>query len=310
MRIIVMGYIIRGPLGGMCFHYLQYLIGLKNLGHKVFYIEDSDNYPSCYDPLKFETSTDPSYGLNFIKDLFAKYGLHNDWAYYDEHRNQWHGQSFNDVERICKTADMLINISNVAAYRDWWAKIPLRILIDTDPAFTQIRHIEEKQAGDIAKVHTHHFSFGENFGKPDCRIPDDGLDWKPTRQPVVMDLWSNTTQRPNSRWTTVMQWDSYKSKTYNGQVYGMKSKSFEKYISVPSIRNEQFELALGGESAPRDLLTTNGWQLSDPLTVALSAADFKSYIDESKGEFSIAKHGYVISNSGWFSERTANYLAS
>jgi hypothetical protein len=37
---------------------------------------------------------------------------------------------------------------------------------------------------------------------------------------------------------------------------------------------------------------------------------YRAYLQASKGEFSVAKQGYVVAESGWFSERSACYLAS
>ncbi len=310
MRIVVLGYIIRGPLGGLCWHYLQYVLGLRQLGHQVLFLEDSDNYPGCYDPEIFETTTDPAYGINFITALFKNHQLENSWAYYDEHTNCWFGMDKNKVMDFCRTAEMVINISNVNPLRDWWAKIPARILIDTDPAFTQIRHIENERYRNIAKNHTHYFSFGENFGKEGCSIPDDGFNWKPTRQPVFLDAWKITEPQVGANWTTVMQWDSYKTRPYNGIIYGMKSASFDAYFDLPKKVEEGFELAVGGDTTPLEKLENAGWKIVNPLSATLTAESFQQYLQQSKGEFSVAKHGYVISNSGWFSERSAGYLAS
>ncbi len=310
MRIVVLGYIVRGPLGGLCWHYLQYMIGFRQLGHEVLFLEDSDDYPGCYDPSINETGTDPSYGIEFIRNLFNKYDLQNNWAYYDQHCDQWFGLSKTRVAEFCKTADMVLNISNVNPLREWWMQIPTRILLDTDPAFTQIRHIEEERYRKIAEHHTHFFSFGENIGKPGCSIPDDGFKWKATRQPITLDLWEVADPNPSGYWTTVMQWDSYKPRQFNGTSFGMKSGSFSEYIDLPKKTEEKFQLALGAATAPIDKLKNAGWQLTDPLAVTLNSETFQRYLRESKGEFSVAKQGYVISNSGWFSERSAGYLAS
>ncbi len=310
MRIVVLGYIVRGPLGGLCWHYLQYMIGFRQLGHEVLFLEDSDNYPGCYDPSIHETGTDPSYGIEFITNLFKKYELQKNWAYYDEHRDRWFGLPKNKVEEFCKTSDIVLNISNVNPLREWWMQIPTRILLDTDPAFTQIRHIGEDRYHDIAMHHTHFFSFGENIGKEGCSIPDDGFKWKPTRQPVNLGLWKNSGANSLGYWTTVMQWDSYKPGKFNGMSFGMKSASFSEYIELPKMIGDKFQLAIGAATAPLDKLINAGWQLVDPLVVTLNDATFQQYIQASKGEFSVAKQGYVVSNSGWFSERSAGYLAS
>lgn len=107
-----------------------------------------------------------------------------------------------------------------------------------------------------------------------------------------------------------MQWDSYKTRTYSGREFGMKSASFDAYFSLPQKVTNSFELAIGSATTPKEKLVASGWQLTDPLAVTLTPATYQQYIRQSKGEWSVAKQGYVDSNSGWFSERTTSYLAS
>jgi hypothetical protein len=286
------------------------MIGLHLMGHEVLFLEDSEDYPSCYNPEKNEISSDPSYGLNFIKQIFEKHGMSGQWAYYNAHNNQWYGLSQKLVSDYCRTADVLLNISGVNPLRTIVVQIPKRVLIDTDPVFTQIRHLTEKDSLITAIHHTHFFSFGENFGKKFCTIPDDGFKWLPTRQPVVLREWKTTEAKIHSPWTTIMQWDSYKIRKYEGILYGMKSQSFRPYFNLPQSTKEIFELAIGSATAPKEKLLLNGWQLKDPLIITKSTESYQAYINESKAEWSIAKQGYVISKSGWFSERSACYLAS
>ena len=172
------------------------------------------------------------------------------------------------------------------------------------------RSLSEPAAYTLATQHNHFFTFGENFGLPECSIPDDGFQWRATRQPVVLDLWPQSPGNSSQPWTTVMQWDSYRVREWNQIQYGMKSASFEPYLDLPQQSVEHFELALGSASAPREQLSALGWQLLDPLSVSRSPGDYQSFIAQSKGEWSIAKQGYVASCSGWFSERSAAYLAS
>lgn len=310
MKILILGYIVRGPLGGMAWHHLQYVIGLKNMGHQVLFLEDSDCFASCYNPIMYEVTTDPSYGLQFCKHLFTKYNLQYNWSYYDEHTNSWFGLSKRAVETFCNKADVVLNLSGINPIREWWSNIPARFYIDTDPAFTQIKHLTNNGTLEAAKGHTHFSTFGENFGKAICSVPYDGFDWKPTRQPVVLSKWNISQPKTNCRWTTVMQWDSYKSLVYKGSVYGMKSAEFDAYIDLPSKVQDNFELALGSQSAPKQKLEAAGWKITDPLAVTLTTETYQQFISNSKGEWSVAKQGYVVTNSGWFSERSAVYMAS
>ena len=310
MRIVIVGYIVRGPMGGLVWHHLQYVVGLQQMGHQVLFLEDSDDFAGCYNPETFETSIDPQYGLKFIKNIFDCHNLHDNWAYYDAHTNRWYGQSKKAVLSFCNKADVVINLSGVNPLRDWWTTVPIRILVDTDPAFTQIKHLTDDNAMNRAKAHTHFATFGENFGKKTCTVPDDGFPWQPTRQPLCTKLWKVSEEHSQANWTTVMQWDSYKQGDYAGNVYGMKSLSFKPFISLPILIGEKLELALGSPNAPREELKKEGWKISDPLAATRSPQAFQNYIANSKGEWSVAKHGYVITRSGWFSERTLNYMAS
>lgn len=311
MQILVLGYIVRGPLGGLVWHHFQYVLGLKQMGHEVLFLEDSDDFAGCYNPDTFETTDNPKYGLAFIHDLFATYEMKSQWAYYDAHTGKWYGNTRKMVTDFCAKAEVVLNLSGVNPLRDWWTNIPCRILVDTDPAFTQIKHLSDEHAMNRAKAHTHFATYGENFGKEACKIPDDGFPWQPTRQPVCLNLWNMSPSKSDGNWTTVMQWDSYKTGEYKGALYGMKSLSFEPYISLPKYcLSEKLELALGSANAPKAALEKEGWKISNPLEVTRTPAVFQKYIESSKGEWSIAKHGYVITKSGWFSERTLNYMAS
>jgi hypothetical protein len=310
LKIVILGYIVRGPLGGLVWHHLQYVLGLHLLGHEVLFLEDGEDYESCYDPLKNIMTSDPSYGVRFIKNIFNKTNLKDKWAYYDAHTHNWLGKTKLEVEHFCKSADIVLNISGVNPVRDWWINIPIRVFIDTDPAFVQIRHIKNKEAKQLTQAHNVFFSFGENIGQPNCLIPQDGFKWQPTRQPIVLNIWPIINGSATAPWSTVMQWDSYKSEQYEDQIFGMKSMSFEQFFDLPASTEGVLQLAIGSSTAPKHKLKKRGWQIQNSLKVTKTPWTYQSFIQKSKGEWSIAKHGYVVSNSGWFSERSAAYLAS
>ena len=305
MRIIVLGYIIRGPIGGMAWHHLQYVLGLTRLGHDVYFFEDSDDYASCYDPTTNSMEVDPSYGIAFASQIFNAIGLSEKWTYYDAHSQNWSGPAAGRALEICTSADLLLNISGVNPLRDWFERVPVRVLIDTDPVFLQIRHLQNAQARQMAARHTAFLSFGENIGGI-ASLPDDGFPWAPTRQPIVIDCWPVTAGTKEGKFTTVMQWESYPPAQYEGRVFGMKSMSFGPYQDLPQRAAATFELAIG--NPPRELARL-GWSIRNPLEVTKDPWTYQSFIMQSKAEFSVAKHGYVVSRSGWFSERSASYLA-
>lgn len=175
LRIVVLGYVVRGPLGGMAWHHLQYALGLAQLGHDVYFVEDSDDYPACYDPSRHITDTDPTYGLRFAANTFARVGLGDHWAYFDAHASRWYGPCAERILGVCATADLVLNVSGVNPLRPWLADTAVRILIDTDPVFTQIRHLADPAARSQSQKHTAFFSFGENIENSISSIPRDGF---------------------------------------------------------------------------------------------------------------------------------------
>jgi hypothetical protein len=310
LRVAVLGYIVRGPIGGMAWHHLQYVLGLARLGHDVRFIEDSDDYPSCYDPERGVVDENPAYGLRFASAAFTRLDLGAHWAYHDAHAGRWHGPAADSIRAWLPRADLLLNVSGVNPLRPWLLDVPVRVLIDTDPAFTQIRHLTDPAARVAAESHTAFFTFGENIPSGRSSVPDDGFPWQATRQPVVLEAWPVAPAPQEGRFTTVMQWDSYPVREYGDRRYGMKSESFDPYFDMPERCGRMFELAVGGAAAPRAALRARGWHLRDPLEVTRDPWTYQEYIRGSRAEFGVAKHGYVAGRTGWFSERSACYLAS
>ena len=306
----MLGYVVRGPLAGFAWHHLQYVLGLAALGHEVFFFEDSGDYAACYDPVRQVTDEDPTYGLNFTAKCFARFGLGDMWSFHDAHNGKWYGPVADTAVSLGRSADLVLNVSGVNPIREWCMDVPKRILVDTDPVFTQIRNLTNAEDRALAEQHTDFFTFGEKFADADCEMPQDGYHWQPTRQPIFLPAWPVTGGNAHGAYTTVMQWDSYSHRDYGDRHYGMKSESFAPYMEVPRLSGEDLELALGSANAPRDTLSSAGWLLRNPLEVTSDPWRYQEYIASSKGEFGVAKHGYVVSRSGWFSERTACYLAS
>lgn len=310
-RIVLLGYVVGFPLGGMTWHSLQYAMGLAALGHDVWFLEDSHDYATAYDPTTGEVGTDPAYGLAYADRVLERVGLGDRWAYHDAHAGTWHGGGAERILEACRTADVVLDLAGIHPLRPWVAEVPTRVFVDADPVFTQVRHLTDDAACAHAAAHTHHLSFGERVGEPGCGIPDDGFPWRPTRQPVVLDAWSVTPVPGHGHATTVMQWDSYPTVSWDGVEFGMKSASFGPYRDLPARSPVTMELALGrADEATRAALREAGWLVADPQRATWDPWVYQETIAGSVAEWSVAKHGYVASASGWFSERSANYLAS
>lgn len=311
LRIIVLGYLVRGPVGGMAWVTLHYLHGLRRLGHDVWFVEDStDSEWCCYDPERSVMDADPTFGLKYTAAIFAREGLGSQWAYWDAHTRRWLGDGASGAEDACRSADLVLNLSGINQLRAWTADVRRRAFIDTDPAFTQVKHLTDTAAREQARRHTVFFTYAEHYGQPQCSIPDDGLPWHPMRQPIALDRWTANPAPAGAPFTTIMQWNSYAVCSYDGQHFGMKSESFAPYLDLPRRTAVPLQLALGGADAPREKLAAAGWRLVNPLEVSWWPWDYQAYISASAGEFGVAKHGYVSTRSGAFSDRTAAYLAS
>lgn len=310
LRIIVLGYVVRRPLGGGVFPTLQYVLGLQQLGHEVWFFEDSEDYPACYDPSRWVTDTDPSYGLDYARVLFEGVGLGERWTYYDAHTERWLGPCADRALQICAEADIVIAASG--RLRPWTMEVPVRAFVDKDPLFVQVRHLQDPARLAQAEQFTHHFSYGVNIAAGTSGVPDDGLQWRALHQPVVMDLWPHTPPAPQgAAYTTVMQWDAYQPVEHEGQRYGMKSASFAAgFAALPERVAASLEMAVGGADLPKQRLRAAGWRLVDPLQVSGTPAQYQAYLRASRGEFTVAKQGYVAARTGWFSERSMQYLAS
>jgi hypothetical protein len=310
LRIAVLGYIVRGPIGGLAWHHLQYILGLDDLGHDVLFLEDSgDDGWGLYQPELGQMVDDPSFGLAWTSALFEGVGLPDRWAYYDARSASWLGPAAHGVGDFCRSVDVVLNLSGVNPLRAWASAAQVRILVDTDPVYTQVRHLTDADAMAQARCHDVFFSFGESIGRG-ASVPDDGLPWQPTRQPVVLDRWRLGPPPARARYTTVMQWDSYAAVEHEAIRYGMKADSFTGLEDLPAMVPVELELAVGSPTAPRERLRQLGWYPTDPLEPTRDAWTFQRYVEASRAEFAIAKHGYVVSKCGWFSERSANYLAS
>jgi hypothetical protein len=305
LKIVCSGFLVRYPLGGKSWHEMQYLLGMKRLGHDVTYVEHFGWPDSCYDPTSNIMTSNPKYGISFLRGLLHRHGLDGHWCYLAEDTTTY-GMTRKQLQSLANECDLYINHSNV----NWIAELEgcsRRVLVDTDPVFTQIG---AHGLGGLGTRYHALFTYGHNVHQPYCSMPTAGLRWLPTRPPVVVDQWSVEAAIPSAPFSTVMNWSPIGDQIFEGRVYGMKERSFEPYYSLPHETKQPMEIAVKVSQTVRDRLTAGGWQLTDPLNITRSALSYQTYLNSSRAEFSVAKHGYVAASCGWFSERSAAYLAS
>lgn len=318
LRIVVGGFLGLIPTGGVTWDYIQYPLGLLEMGHDVYYVEDTCQWPV------FQTEDSAGRAdIEYVQRVMSALGLGERWAYRDEATKQCYGLSAAAVHEICATADVLVNLSCSTVSREEYQRIPVRVLIDTDPMFTQIQlatHTAFTSASStlrqLVDAHTHHFTYGENIGAADCLIPDCGIRWLPTRQPICMNQWS-VSPLPDQRhaaYTTVMNWTAGRPLEYQGERWGQKSQEWHKIEHIAAVVPE-LKLAVAvsqttGEPFPAAEAERLGWNILDPRVCASDWKTYQNFIQQSRGELSVAKQTYVKARTGWFSGRSACYLAS
>lgn len=321
LRIIVGGMVGQFPLGGVAWDYFHYCLGLAELGHDVYYHEDTWVWP--YDPILEYPTDKPDYTVKFIGDFFNRYAPHlSDKWHYQLLHDQSFGMSREQFDEIARTADIFLNVSGACFFPDNLDPRCIKVFLDTDPGYNQIvmatrpdwsEHVDRW----IKQVHAHdrHLTYAENIHGPDCRIPRLDIDWRVTRPVVTPSSWQNVRQTPlavDAAMTTVMSWNYFRGKLeYDGHQYDAKAREYEKFHDLPRhVGNVPMTLAVGGPHQPADQIRADGWKLIDARQLTRTPADYMQFIGQSLGEWSIAKNVYVDTRSGWFSCRTACYLAA
>jgi hypothetical protein len=314
---------------------LHYIEGFRRLGLDVYYIEDTGNWP--YDPDQNSVTGDCTYAVNLIGQLMSAYGWFDRWAYrLGGQGGHTFGLSESQLTQLFEQADILVNVTGSTVLRPEHLQVPIRVYLETDPVLPQIEIAKGNQFYiDLLNAHTHHFTYGENLGAPDCNVPVGNITYRPTRQPIVLDWWASSTpstevsSRSDRCFTTIANWrQSGKDLEWNGETYTWsKHHQFLKFLDLPRRTSEPLELALAvqerwdeGEKiwVPQHendveairLLTTNGWRITNGLRLSTNIFSYRDYIVGSGGEFTVAKDQYARLRSGWFSDRSACYLAA
>ena len=260
--------------GGEAWVRLSYALGLRRLGYEVRLIEEApDASPEA---------------VEYARRVAASFGLDYELAGSTD-----------------KGGDLLINVSGNVRSPALLGRFRRTAFVDIDPGFTQFWH--EQGLAPIPE-HDVYFTIAANLGSATCPIPTCGIEWRPTRPPVVLDQWP-AADGGFDRFTTIATWRSPFGRI---EPYGLKHHEWRKFMTLPGRTGLPFEAALHihpGDAADRDALDAEGWRLVDPA-VAGDPERFREYVRRSGAEFSVAQGIYVETESGWFSDRTVRYLAS
>ena len=320
LRIIVAGLVGQYPLGGMAWDYFQYCIGLHLLGHDVVYFEDTWAWP--FDPVKRELTDQPDHSVATLADFFRDHlpPLADRWFYRHLHAQSF-GMAADAFDAFARSADVFLNVSGACFFPDALNPKCRKIFLDTDPGYNQIVYATRPAWSpnvvrwcEHVDEHDAFATFAENIGSADCRVPTIAKRWQATRSPVVLAAWEtvrDSSPPPGAPFTTVMSWQHYRSDlVFEGRVYNAKPPEFAKFFDLPVRTPAKLQVAASGSTTPVSQLEAAGWTLVDPGVASGSASSYAQFIAASAGEWSIAKNVYVATRSGWFSSRTACYLAA
>lgn len=287
---------------------MQYLLGLRELGHDVFYLEDCGEGSWVYNWETEQVTTELEYPTEYVHECLARIGFGTRWIYRAGNRSA--GMSIDAFAEVCSQADlMIVRGSPISVWRDEYSWPRRRIFIDSDPAFTQISLANgNRELVSTVERCEHLFTIGQRMDLPDCSIPSAGRKWLKTRAPISLAHWPWADDGEATHFSSILQWKSYRAVTYEGVSYGNKDKEFPKFAHLPRLTKQPLRLALTG--ALPEPLALLGWDTVPGWVASRTPDSYRTFIQQSRAEFGVAKHGYVVTQGGWFSDRSVCYLAS
>ena len=324
MRIVLgNSSLARYPRGGG--HWtvrLQYLLGLRSLGHDVFLLElllksgdaarDQHRIDTFFSRLGF-------YGLENCCALLLFDGSGHpkgaktrmDDIVQDVDAAEAYGKSHEQIKTIIRDADMLWN-DCCGIRQPLVGMFRHRVLIDLDPGHLQVSALDWDMG---IQDHQAFLSVGRKVGDADCQVPTLGVKWNTFTPFVHLPLWEVAPDPGAERpFSSVTHW-AWGELLFQGRTLSLaKRDGYFPYVELPEQTGRPFELAVRFDatdtSGDRERLLAHGWNLVDPWTVAERPSDYQHYIASSRAEISCPKPIFKDLNTGWFSDRSACYLAA
>jgi hypothetical protein len=316
-------YLVRGPLAGYAWQNLHYLLGLRALGYEPYFCEDNSDFGLCYDPRTGQMVPSCAYGCAFAEQVLARFGLGGRWFFRDAVTGESHGMPAEEWARVERGAVLGIDLGGVNQFSlERWTGRPT-IYVDLDPGVTQLALAQGtfRQRPNLER-YTVLATLGESIGTPASPLPCGAFRWRPTRPPVVVELWGEG--RPEVRppdeptgtpaFTTIGHWNSEgRDVVVDGATYYWRKRlEFMRVLDLPRRTGQRFHLAMDVGSVAGDVapLQAHGWTWQSPLEVSCDIERYRDFILSSLGEFSVAKDLIIRWHTGWFSDRSVCYLAA
>ncbi len=312
-RLVLLGSMTKMPVAGVVWQNVHYLLGFQRLGYDVHYVEAHARTPSML--MRGPDDDAAVSAAGFIAGVMRRFDLADRWAYEALHDDgTCFGLSRARLRALFESAELVINLHGGTRPRPEHYATDRLVYLGTDPVELEIELARgDASAIEFLEPHCAFFTFAENYGRPECRLPvSDRFELLPTRQPVLLDLWRGPA-RGGREFTTIANWrQRWREVEWEGETYHWsKHLEFLKLVDLPSRTSQRLELALANcGPEDRDLLIRHGWSVRDSLSFSTDPRAYRDYIVGSRGEFTVAKDQNVRFRSGWFSDRAATYLAA
>ena len=312
-RIVVGGLAFYYPLAGVAWQILHYLLGLQRLGWDVCYVEDGYWHSQLVEA--DDSSLAVAGQIQWVAGLLERYGFAGRWHYHAVWDGRSYGADRATAMQWVREADAFVNVCGSQMLTDDHLACPRRIFLETDPVAVQIQLAQNNPVARKAlEQHTVLFTFGENLGTETCPLATGGYTWHATRQPVLMDEWATTRPPPaQAPYTTVGNWEAAgKDVELEGRIYHwQKGMEFLKFRDLPARVTANFLLGMNFDNdADRMMMENHGWQTTPAIGVSLDVDTYRTFIQQSRGEFTVAKEQNIVFHTGWFSDRAVTYLAA
>ncbi len=313
MKIICTAKIANTTVGHID-HAMAYAVGMQRLGHEVYFMEQVGSN-RCTDDNGRQVPFAQWHGRLHFEAIAKSYGLWPRACLIYKQGEETYGMAFADAVKVAKQCDLLITRSGqIHKAPEIFDNAKCRTYFDGNPGKTQV--LFHEQGSDFEEAldrYDNLFTLGLNIGSESCSAPTGTSQWHTHMRPVVLSMWPSRIHDKSERFTTISSWNGRTTFQWQGQNAGEKSDNWLSFVDLPQKVDQPLEIALRIDSndpdKDRQEFCRKGWLLSDPEKM-VTLDDYRNFIGQSRAEFSVAHNRYVAFNTGWFSDRSAVYLAS
>jgi len=310
---VLLGMLTKIPVGGVAWQVGQYAAGFERLGYEVYYVEAHAGTPKMLMTHKGDDSAGKA--ATFIAGFAERFGLGDRWAFQALHDSgQSFGMSSEELDRVYRDAALIVNMHGGTPPLPEHAATDRLVFLGTDPVDVELEvHRGRRRTIEFLRQHVAFFTSALNYGNPDCGLPwARPFPFAPSPPPVVLEFWDNDVVPNGAPFTTIGNWRQHRNVRFNGHVYRWsKHEQFLKILDLPMRARTPIELALASyDDHDHLLLAEHGWRVRPGFELSRDPETYRDYIIASAGEVSAAKEQNLHFRSGWFSERSATYLAA